>query len=77
MSFPSQWRKDPKPDPDVLELLHQLQMAAQKGHIRALAVIAVNPALHVEPASAGGLDPVRKNLLIGGLTTLANKLASE
>lgn len=77
MADAPQWRRDLKPDPKVMELLDTLVAAAKKGHLRAVAVVTINPHLHVEPAWAGDIDPVRKNLLIGGLTKAAAKLSSE
>lgn len=70
MDTPAQWKTGPRPDPTVLELLDQLQEAARKGHIRSLAVVMVNPLLEVETAQAGGMDNVKKHLILGGLSVL-------
>lgn len=77
MNEPQQWRKSPRPDPSVLELLEALQLAARKGQIRAIAVVTVNPLLEVEPATAGGSDNVKKHLLIGGLHAAIQKVVAE
>ena len=67
MNVPSQWRKGPRPDPTVIELLDQLSAAARRGQIRALAVVTVDPLLQTEPRHAGDMDNVKKHLLAGGL----------
>jgi hypothetical protein len=76
MGTPQQWQRALKPDPGVLELLESLTDAARKGHLRALAVVAINPLLELETAHAGTLDNVKRHLLIGGLTEAAQKLTT-
>lgn len=68
MGLPAPWKRGPRPDPSVIELLDNLQLAARKGLIRGVAVVTVNPLLEVETAHAGEMDNVKKHLLIGGLT---------
>ena len=48
MVMPQRWQRNLKPDQGVLELLESLLDAARKGHLRALAVVAVNPLLETE-----------------------------
>lgn len=71
---PQQWQRDLKPDPSVLELLDKLQAAARRGHIRALAVVVINPLLETEVGSAGGIENVKKHILLGGLWEAGYKL---
>lgn len=77
MQQPEQWKKGPRPDPSVLELLEALQLAARKGQVRAIAVVTINPLLEVEDHHAGGTDNVKKHLLLGGLSAAAQKLIAE
>lgn len=66
-----QWKKSPHPDPEVVNVLRQLLAAAQSGSVRSLAVVAINPMLEIETATAGITDSVRKALLSGGLLQAA------
>lgn len=74
MSLPAQWKKGPRPDPSVVELLDSLQLAARKGLIRAVTVVTVNPLLEVETTHAGDLDNVKSHLLCGGLVRAAQNI---
>lgn len=74
MTAPAQWKKGPRPDPSVIELLDSLQAAARKGLIRGVAIVSVNPLLEVETAHAGDLDNVKKHLLLGGLHVAITKI---
>lgn len=76
MGTPQQWQRNLKPDHSVLELLEGLLAAARKGHLRALAVVAINPLLELEIGHAGDLDNVKRRLLVGGLTEAATKLST-
>lgn len=73
--LPDRWKKGPRPDPSVIELLDQLKAAAIDGRIRGLVVVTVNPLLETEEAHAGDLDNVKKHLLMGGLVAAAHKLS--
>lgn len=75
MNQPMQWRRQPKPDVEVLKLAEQVSEAAQLGQIRAIAVATINPTLEIECDCAGDMDPVKKTLLIGALTQLIHKLS--
>lgn len=72
-----QWRKGPRPDPSVVELLEQYLIAARKGQIRAIAITAVNPMLEIETVPAGDLDHVKTHLLAAGLLRASHKLLSN
>jgi hypothetical protein len=73
---PERWKKGPRPDPEVVELLERLAVAARKGHIRALVVVTLDPLLKVSPQCAGDLDNVRSHLLIGGMFRAATQLTN-
>ena len=73
-SLPSPWRKGPRPDPTVIELIDQLLVAARKGQIRAIVVTIVNPLLEVESHVAGDMDNVKKHLLVGGISAAKQKI---
>lgn len=75
MTLPDRW-KNPKPPQDVMDLLGEIQQAAARGHIRALAVVTINPNLKVETAAAGDDDPVRRDLLLSGLIRSTSKLSN-
>lgn len=64
---PTQWKKGPRPDPTVIDLLEKLIVVARKGQIRAIGVVTVDPLLQTEPHCAGDMDNVKKHLLAGGL----------
>lgn len=78
-SIPEQWNRRLRPDPEVLELLAQLTEAAERGEIRALAVVTVNPLLGVEKSKAGDEEEsgVRKRLLAAGLIEVSNTLLGK
>jgi hypothetical protein len=67
MNVPVQWRKGPRPDPTVIELLNQLTSAARRGQVRAIYIVTVDPLLKTEDFQAGELDDVKRTLLLGGL----------
>jgi hypothetical protein len=75
LSMPTQWRNNPKPDESVIALTGAVDEASNKGQVRSVAIVTVNPNLEVEFVSAGELDEVRKNLLIAGLNRLIRKLS--
>lgn len=66
---PVQWRKGPRPDPTVIELIDQIAAAARRGQIRAICIVAVDPLLKTEDFQAGELDDVKRTLLLGGLAS--------
>lgn len=74
MNQPDRWRRSPRPDPAVIELIEQLRTSAALGHIRTLVVVTVNPLLEVAPHQAGEIDKVRKSLLLGGLIEAGQQL---
>lgn len=71
---PMQWRKGPRPDPSVLDLIEEIQLAARKGQIRAIHITIVTPMLETDSKQAGDLDPVKTNLLAAGLVRSAHRL---
>lgn len=75
MHMPMQWRRNPKPDPEVEKLAKAVSNAASQGQVRVMAVVTINPMLEVEFDCAGELDEVRKTILIGGLTRLIQKIS--
>ena len=68
------FRTHPKPDGDVIDLLERVLASAQKGYVRSVAVVAVNPVHQVETGAAGDLSEVRTSVLLGGLSRAANEL---
>jgi hypothetical protein len=74
---PVQWRKSPRPDQEIVTILRQLLIAAQNGSVRSLAVVAVNPMLELETATAGITDEVRRRLIAGGLIEVAVNLSKK
>lgn len=77
MVMPQRWKRSPKPDQSVLELVAALHEAAQSGQLRALVVVTMNPNLEIETGQAGITDKVRKRLLSSGLSELTIKLLSS
>lgn len=75
MNMPVQWKRNPKPDPSVVAFTNAISEAAEKGQVRCMCAVTVNPMLEVEFAFVGELDEVRKTLLIGGLTRLIRKIS--
>jgi hypothetical protein len=74
MTAQARWRKHPKPDADVVDLLERVLVSARKGYVKSVAIVAVNPIHQVETGAAGDLSEVRTNVLLGGLTRAANEL---
>ena len=68
------FRTHPKPDGDVIDLLERVLASAQKGYVRSVAIVAVNPVHQVETGAAGDLSEVRTSVLLGGLSRAANEL---
>lgn len=75
MVQPVQWRRSPKPDERVVKLTHAADEAAQRGEVRLAGVVLITPTLEVECEVAGDLDPVKRDLLIGGLVRLIRKIS--
>lgn len=72
--MPAQWKKGPRPDPTVVDLLSAALVAARKGQIRAIAIVTVDPLLQTEPHHAGDMDNVKKHLLAGGLIEASHQV---
>jgi hypothetical protein len=68
------FRSHPRPDGDVIDLLERVLASAQKGYVRSVAIVAVNPVHQVETGAAGDLSEVRTSVLLGGLSRAANEL---
>lgn len=77
MGMSERWAKGLRPDPAVLELIELLRISAEKGHIRTLAVVTVDPLLNVETAKAGDCDLVRKRMLAAGLFESAHAIVRD
>lgn len=65
------FRKDPRPESDVVALLEDALDSARRGATKSLVIIAANPVNHIETASAGDLSPDRTTVLLGGLVRAA------
>jgi hypothetical protein len=76
MGMPDKWSRNPRPDPAVVQVAHNLQHPSAEGQVRAIAVVTVDPMLNVEAAVAGDIDSVRKRILAAGLIELAHKILS-
>jgi hypothetical protein len=70
----TRFRSSPMPDPEVIDLLERVLASAKGGHIRSVAIVAVNPVHQVDTAAAGDLSEVRTSVLLGGLSRAANEL---
>lgn len=77
MQSPMQWRRGPRPDEAVIELLERVLEAAHKGHVRAVGIVTLDPMLQSETLRAGDLDQVRAHLLAAGHTKAANQLLAD
>lgn len=75
--MPEGFRGSQKPQPDVVTLLERVLNAARMGHIRSVALVAVNPIHQVETATAGDLSEVRTSSLVCGLTRVTNELIKQ
>lgn len=73
----SRFRKHPKPDDDVIDLLERVLASARCGYVRAITIVAVNPINQVETPSAGELESIRRTALLGGLIRAAVDLMSR
>lgn len=69
-----QFRRQPKPDPSVVDLLQSTLESAKDGRISAVVIIAADRLQYVETAVSGELSDVRITNLLGGLTRAASKL---
>jgi hypothetical protein len=65
------FRKHPRQDDDVVQLLEQVLSSARKGNVRSIVLVAVDPVNKAEEASAGDLGSIRKTVLLGGLLKVA------
>lgn len=65
------FRRHPRPDDEVVELLEKLLSSARNGYVRSIVLAAVNPVNKVETACTGDLGDVRKTALLGGLLKVA------
>lgn len=74
---PMQWRKGPKPDPDVIALVQELHEAVEQGLVRVISITVVTPTLQIETKQAGDLDHVKSHLLAAGLLKASQKLLSN
>lgn len=70
------FKRHPRPDPEVVDLLERVLAAARKGYVKTVAIAAVNPLHQVETGVAGDLSHVRTNAVLAGLTRTAIELAA-
>jgi hypothetical protein len=68
------FRKNPRPNDDVLLLLETAIDAARQGHIQACSIVTSDRLHNVESSSAGEIEGTGKFLLIAGLSKEAHKL---
>lgn len=68
------FRSAQKPHAEVVTLLERALYAARQGHIRSVALVAVNPMHEVETATAGDLSEIRAGSLVRGLARVTNEL---
>ena len=72
-----QFRANPRPNVEVIDLLEKIIDAAKKGLVCAVVVVPVNPVNEVEAIFAGDLSRIRSTALIGGLVRAAHDLTRE
>jgi hypothetical protein len=65
------FRRHPRPDVEVVEILERALDSARKGYVQTVTLVVVNALHHVETATAGDLSDVRANVLLGGLSRAA------
>ena len=75
-SIPQRWQR-PKPDPEVIRLLELVKEAVERGQVRAIAIVTIDPMLNVETSKAGDIDLVRKRLLAAGLIEISHTLLND
>lgn len=75
--MPEGFRGFQKPEPEVVVLLERILCAARAGHVRSVALVAVNPLHQVETATAGDLSEVRTSSLVHGLARVTNELIKQ
>lgn len=66
-----------EPDPEVVDLLQRMLVAARKGYVKSLAIVAVNQLHQAETGVVGDLSHVRTNAVLGGLARIANELMNS
>lgn len=75
--MPDGFRGIQKPEPEVVTLLERVLSSARLGHVRSVALVAVNPVHRVETATAGDLSEVRTSSLVCGLQRITNELIKQ
>lgn len=68
------FRRLPKPDAEVVDLIERILESAKDGRISTLVIVASDRLQNVETAAAGDLSDVRINNMLGGLTRATSKL---
>lgn len=68
------FRRQPRPNPEVIDLLERVLKSARDGQISTLLVIASNRLHRAETVTAGDLSDVHTNVLLAELTRAAAKL---
>lgn len=73
----SRFRRNPRPDADVIEALEKALRASRLGHVRAVAIITVNPLHEIDTLEAGNIEAPFRDALIAGLARAAHRLLAE
>lgn len=73
----TQFRRNPRPDSDVVHALEAALAAAKMGHVRSLLMVTLNPLNEAETASFGQLEGSSRFVAIGALSALAHELLQE
>lgn len=71
------WKRNPKPDAEVIRVLEEALEAARMGYVRAAVVVMVNPVHEVKIGAAGHTTGILRTVLIGGLFCAAHKLLNS
>ena len=69
-----EWRRTPAPDLSILSALDKLRDAVQRGHVRTLLFVTVNPVHEPETAIVGDLTDSYLTVLLGGLSRAEHEL---
>ncbi len=71
---PPAWKRDPRPNSEIVLSLEQALEAAKRGHVRSLVLVTVNPLHEYESVACGDLAGASKTVLIGALSLASHKL---
>lgn len=71
------WQRPPRPNEEVVRIIRLALQAAERGSVRRVTIVVVNPLYEVEHTTGGDSRPGYGHAMIGGLSAASRKILKE